>query len=421
MRKIRNLLFLLLITAVCALTLASCGSDAELSLLDEAMPQLVYVLGDELDLSGGRLQVKDGDEITEIAMTDNGVTVSGFDSNKLGEQTVTHSYGGSSVTLTVTVVEKVQALDVTTDYLVGDGFNLSTGKLKITRDDGSSYTVVLNNEKVSVTGFDSSEAGSCPVTVTYSSGSETFTLKLDTTVHAIEDVSFTPPSKITYKSHDGGIDLTGGILTLEGKGGELKRDVAITAGMISDFDLGAVDEQTSPLDQTVKVTYLGHSFSYGIKITYTGVTKFIENAPAAAGLDFSKDFNVEGVEEPKISEELGELTVELMTIYNNMSPAERVLIPKDTVLSVARCAMLYSLNVWGEDVGRFEGAFEFSEGALALTCESAEAVAAAVEKLKDEDSPLFTLPPVMAGIVDILGEEIFFYEYLFGDFAVADV
>lgn len=420
MKNYRKLLHLLLILAVCVLTAVGCGSEPELSVSDEQLPQQIYVLGQDLDLSTGKITVKNGDEVTDLAMNAEGVSVSGYDKNTLGEQTVTLTYDGATVSFKVTVVPRMQAVDVTCDYLIGDSFNTAKGKLKITRNDGSSYNVVLNDSKITVTGFDSETAGNCPVTFTYKSGNDTYTAELITTVHPIDEVVFVKPNKVTYKSHDTGLDLSGGLLTLKGKGGELKKDVALTIDMTEGFNLGAVNETNSPLDQEVEVHYLGQTYTFDIKITYTDVTRFTVGSAQMADLDFSHDFLENEEYEPEISKTLGELALHLMTLYADMSPAERALIPLENTLSVARCAMLYGLNIWGDDVDNFAGAFEYEEGQLSLICESAEAIEAAVEKLKVSDRPLFTAPPVMASIVELLADEIFFYEYYFGDFAVAD-
>lgn len=63
-----------------------------------------YARGEELDLTGGVLLVTYSDgNITTVDMTDPGVTTSGYDAQKNGEQTVTVSYSGQSSTFTVSV------------------------------------------------------------------------------------------------------------------------------------------------------------------------------------------------------------------------------------------------------------------------------------------------------------------------------
>ena len=66
-----------------------------------------YKQGEDLDLSGLTVTAvySDGSR-TEIQAGEGGYTVSGYDADTAGTQTVTITYGGESVTFTVTVAEK---------------------------------------------------------------------------------------------------------------------------------------------------------------------------------------------------------------------------------------------------------------------------------------------------------------------------
>ena len=414
MKRICKLLFMVLLIAASVFALASCGSDVELSLKDDAMPQLVYVKGSELSLEGGVLNVKDKDEVSTVEMTSDEVSVSGFDKDKLGEQTVTLTYKGATVTFTVTVVERMQAVDVTVDYLVGDKLDLDTGRLKITRDDGSDYTVILKSEKVALSAFDSSTVGDKTVTATYTSDGVSYTASFTATVHAIESVTLHKPNKVSYNSHDEAIDLAGGFLTLSGKGGTLTKDVALDADMISGFDLGAVNKTNTPLDQTVTVTYQGGTYTYDIKILYTSVTEFKSSVPTFAGLDYSTDVI------PEVSEAQGKLAVEMMTLYLDMSPAEKSLISKSDTLLLARTAMLYGMDTWEADMAVFENAFGAEYGEFRFYCKTEKAVAQAIEDLKVEDRPILTLSGFLGDLIEYFAEEEFVGGTYFGDYTMFD-
>lgn len=421
MKMAKKLLFLLIVAALCALALVGCGGGATIALKDDAMPQLVFVLGEDIDLSGGRLALTDKNGTTDLAMDAEGVTVSGYDKNTLGEQTVTVSYGKSSVQLKVNVVERMQAVDVATEYLVGDQFNRATGKLKITRNDGSTYTVVLNSDKVKVEGFDSTAEGECEVTLTYTSGSDSFSTKLNVGIYDPDDVTFVKPNKVTYKSHDEGLDLSGGYLTLKALNGKLEKDVKLTEDMLAEaFDLSEVTKENSPLTKAVVINFGGKEYSFDVVITYTSVTEFKANAHLTHDYDFTVDFLENESLEPAITDEVGEMALELMRLYSEMSPAEKSLISKKDTMSVARTAMLYALNAWSDEIELFEDAFTFSQGQLMLTCVNEAAVREAIELLADTDRPIYDLPAVMGSIVSSFEEEVFFYEYNFGDFGVAD-
>lgn len=391
-------LMLCMLTLICA-----CGKkNVDIAIKDNAMPQSVFVLGEELDLSSGVLVVNVDGKQTEVAMNAEGVTVTGFDKNTLGEQKITVSYMDKSVELTVTVVARMQVVDFTADYLVGDTLDLSAGRLKITRNDGSNYTVILKSDKVKVEGFDSATAGTKALTATYTAGSESYTASFGVTVHQVETVTLTKPTKVTYNSHDAGIDVKGGLLTLSALGGKLKKDVVVTEDMIEGFDLSAANDTNSPLTQTVNVKYDNKLYPYEIVIKYSSVSKFKSAAEMAASFSWS------GEDVPEIEEADGELALELMRLYLDMSPAEQVLLTREETLNMARVAMIYGFNQWGEDIYEFEGAFTLTDGQFEIQCTDRASVEAAIEKLEVADRPIYALYDVLSGMIETFKEETLF-------------
>ena len=401
MKRTLKILIVTLLAAVFAFSLASCGKKVkgELSVKETAMPQSVFVLGEDIDLSSGILVINNKGTTTEVPMNAEGVTVSGYDKNTLGTQTVTVTYMDKSVELTVTVVERMQVVDHTADYLVGDTFDLSGGRLKITRNDGTNYTVMLKSDKVTVDGFNSSTAGEKNVTVRYTSGSDVYTTSVKVNVHNVEKVELTRPTKITYNSHDEGVEVAGGILTLSALNGKIKKEVTVTEDMIRGFDLTAVNKTNTPLNQTVNVEYDGKLYPFDIVITYTSVTEFKSNAHVVEGLDWTKE------EAPVISEEQGTVALAMMELYLDMSPADQALLTREETLNMARTAIVYGFDVWGNDVLEFEGAFGVEYGAFTLYADSEEAIERAIELLADTDRPLITLYPIINGIVSVFGSE----------------
>lgn len=419
MKKFATIALLLLMVMASVFVMTACDDPqsssndvSKISVEETGMPQLVYIQGQDLDLSNGMLTVVKDGQPQELPLNSEGVTVSGFDKNKLGDQTITISYGGSTTQITVTVVERMQAIEFTTDYLVGDSFDTTLGRLKITRDDGSNHTVTLNGNGVSITGFDGSKAGKQTLTATYVNGAENYECKFEVTVHAVDTVEFTAPKKVNYNSHESGLDLTNGYFTLTGNNGALTRTVSLTEEMISGFDLTAVNRENSPVTQTLSVSYGGKSYNYDVKLTYTSISFFKAEAVAFAALDWN------GAEIPTISAELGELSLELMEAYLDLSPAEKAYITKDESLSVARAALMYGMDVIGDDLDALEPAFVISGGELEFTCESPEAVEAAVEILENDDSDLYRISPIMVSLVEEFAEEQVVDGLLFGEFGM---
>ena len=87
MKRTLKILIVTLLAAVFAFSLASCGKKVkgELSVKETAMPQSVFVLGEDIDLSSGILVINNKGTTTEVPMNAEGVTVSGYDKNTLGE------------------------------------------------------------------------------------------------------------------------------------------------------------------------------------------------------------------------------------------------------------------------------------------------------------------------------------------------
>ena len=312
MKKFATLALVVLMLVASVFVMSACQdpqtqTDAgKISVEETGMPQLLYVQGQDLDLSNGMLTVEKDGQKQEIPLNSEGITVTGYDKNTLGNQTITIAYGGQTTQITVTVVARMQAVEFTADYLVGDAFDFGMGRLKITRDDGSNHTVLLNGNGVTINGFDGTKAGKQTLTATYANNGETYECKFEVTVYAVDNVTFTAPKKVNYNSHEAGIDLTDGYFTITGNNGALVRTVAIDEDMVEGFDLTAVNEENTPFTQSLKVTYGGKEYSYDIKLTYTAISRFKKDAVAFAELDWN------GAEIPTISIELGELALELM-------------------------------------------------------------------------------------------------------------
>ena len=426
MKNFSKIALFLMMLVVSLLVMASCQNgngnivdipdSGSISVAEDGMPQLVYVVGEEIDLSNGVLTIDTGDEVKEIPLNSEGVTVSGYDKNKVGDQVVTITYGNHTTQITVTVVERMQAIEIVTDYLAGDALDLSKGRLKITRNDGTNYTVILGNEKVTLSGYDPAKVATQTVTATYDSGDGVYECKFDVTVHAVESIKFNPPKKVAYKSHENGQDLTGASFTLTGNGGALVREVAVTENMVSGFDLSAVTEENSPVTQKVTVTYDKKEYSYDVTLTYTDISLFKKNSSLFTNVDLGLD---EDQEEPvMIDTELGELALEMMEIYLDLSMADRSYITDAECSDTAGVAMMYGYQIMDDDFISMEDAFIIYQGELYLTCESPEAMEKAIEKLEDYDNDIYRATPIIAGIILELTDLEVIEGVTFGEFGV---
>ena len=405
MKKITKFIVMILVIATMLFTVVSCNKKkGELTVKEDAMPQLVHVLGEDLDLSAGTLIYSKGKKSAEVPMNAEGVEISGYNKDQLGEQTVTLTYEGASTTITVTVVARMQVVDFTADYLVGDEFDKSKGRLRITQNNGTSYTVNLNNANVTIEGFDSANAGmGKTLTAKYTGTSETYTATFAVNVHAVDNVTLQAPNKKAYSSHNTTLNLDGGRIILSGNNGALTREIKLTdtSVTVSGFNPAAASENTPTLTQPICVKYGGVDYFYDIKITYTSVSMFNDHAYQFAGFDWDSD------EAPVISKELGEFALDLMEMYVELATADAILISQEDLLNVARVAVYYGYTAWVEDVLRFEGAFGYGYDdyyesySIFVTCETYEAVVNAIRELKVEDRDLYRMYRQLTKICEI--------------------
>ena len=147
-----------------------------------------YELGEALDLSGLTVTAvySDGTR-TEIPAGEDGYTVSGYDPNAVGPQTVTVSYGRKTAEFTVTVtasgepqeptLEKIELSgDVKTEYSQGEALDLSGLTVTAVYSDGSRTEIQAGEGGYTVSGYDPDTVGEQTVTITYGGESAAFTV-----------------------------------------------------------------------------------------------------------------------------------------------------------------------------------------------------------------------------------------------------
>jgi len=396
--------------------LAGCTESSntiEIFIQSSQAPRLTYVQGQELDLSHGVLTVAEGGEQRSLPLDNADITVTGYDKNTLGTQTVTVTYKGVTTTFEVTVVPRAVAENFETNYFIGDSFDSSKGRLKIARDDGSTFTVNMNSEKISVKSFDPAKEGATTVTVIYKDGDVTYECSLDITVHKAASVSLTPPKKTAYASHETELNLSGGYLTVEAAApSTFSKYVNLTADMVSGYDPSKVTiaDRNTPVTQVLTITYAGQSFEFPITVSYSTVYLVESVSKELAYLDWTQE------EIPEYTNEQGELATDALKAYLAMSPADRALIEKETLLAVVRPATVYLNTIYFESTENFADAFEITpEGYINIVGKSYKAVQDALNLLKDPADLFNTTAEILVEIKEEFATEILFGTLPFGD------
>ena len=404
------LLFVSLISVMLllAMTLTSCGSEvSDIVIKDSNKPRTTFVQGQELDFSNGILTViVDGSE-SNIPLTDPQVSITGYDKNTLGKQTVTVSYQEKSTTIEVNVVARMVADGYKTNYFVGDTFDNTQGRLKITKDDGKTTTVNLNSEFVTVKSFNSTTAGDNAVTVVYNDGTVSYEATFTVKVYAISEVVFTKPRKSVYSSHDAELSLAGGYFTVKASGTDLSTPVPLTVDMATGFDLSAATpaHRVDPLKQTVVFTYAGQSFDFEISILYSGVSVVKDAAKALA------DIEITG-RDVEISPELAAIAIDAANEYFKLTTARKELIDEEDVLKVMRPAAICVYRAFLEASGKFSDTFtvDTKSGNLDIKSESYTQLKAAIVDFEKASDPFNVYASILNGMKEEFADVLLFTE-----------
>ena len=377
----------LILSVAGLLVLTGCGSgakDVQIYVAKADMPRVEYVEGQELDLSDGRLTIITNGEESKLPLVSDQITVTGYDKATVGEQVLTIQYGEYTTTITVTVEARAVAENFETKYFVGDSFNKTMGKIRITTDEIKHFTVNMNDAKVSVVDFDSSVAGPATVTVLYNDGQNSYYCQFSVTVYEESNVEFSAPYKVKYNSNDAGLDVNGGFFTVTSSDSKLTKQVPLTAEMVSGFDLSAatMEDRVTPKNQTLTVEYLGKTFTYDIQITFKGpsvVTYHYENT--LSKIDW-QDAKLNG-----LSEDVSAAALDAITEYFKMTEAQRAQLSAETRSVVGRAGAIAAMSAFNTELKKYSKTISMNAtGNLYFICESYEQTAADLEVLNDPDS-----------------------------------
>ncbi len=387
---------LLLIGALMAFV--GCNKVESISVDRNNLPQTKFVLGTEPDLSKMLLTV-DG---TTIPLDSEGVTVSGYDKDRPGDQTLTVTYGGKTTEFTVTVVPRFQAAQKYV-YFLDETFADAQPRLNVTRNDGTTFTVTADD--LTVTGFDSSEpAETLTVTAACEEGGVHYEGTFDVSVVS-PTVTFRKPIATAYGSHESELDLMGASLRLQSPDGSTTRYVSLTDLETEGFRPQDVTAQNPEETQTITVYYRGRQMgSFDVTVTYSDVSQFKDAAKQLDALDWNC-YRYPTAEDPGMAypadadETLTALARNMLTMYLGFSDEKASYISQEELNAVARLAVVCAYNEWMQTVeAAFADVFTVSEtGELAFACQTYAAAQAGAAKLKDDaDADMQTLQTLTA-------------------------
>ena len=408
--------FSLVLAVVCLSMMFGCGGDpvdqptstTEVFIEKSLQPRLLYVEGQELDLTKGALTaVKDGEQI-RVPLNDAAVSVTGYDKNKIGNQTLTVTYDGKSTTLTVGVIARMVVENVESSYFTGEKFNSAKGRVKIANDNAETSYVNMNSEFITVKSFDSSNSGKVPVTIEYREGDTAYECTFNVDVYEPDTISFTKPKKNEYLNHEKELNLAGGYLSIKAKSpSTFSKSISLTADMTSGYDPDAVTkaDKGTPVSQTVTVTYAGREWTFPITVSYSGVYIINDNADKIEGINLE----VEDISTIKIPTAAGEAAKEAISEYLLLSYSDKQLLDADLVLTYAKIAAFYVNTVdYINANNELSDAFIYTaNGQLGFVGKTYEAIEKAIEALNDPDSNYNKSASFLLAIKEEFGDEQF--------------
>ena len=408
MKKLSKLLIVAILAITCLLIVA-CGNVD--SIYFETEPRNTYVQGQEFTLDNSVLMAMSGGKSEPIDAAN--VTVTGYNKDQLGEQTVTITYEEQTVTLKVTVIPQIALEGITRDYFIGDSFDKSKGRLRIADENANIKSVNMSEASVTVEGFDSSTEGTKTLTVKYGDYSSKFTVN----VFVAETVELTAtPKKDFYYSHDTEFSVAGAYFTVTANNGSLTRMIEATPDMVEGFrpSDATIENLDSDLKQVVKFNYLGKTFDFKITIRFSGVS-----------LILLRSEELKGVDADSATAEQNEKALDALRKYVNLTPSDQKLIDKDLIQNLLNIGIPYGVKLFNDEAETFAETIKLQtvldtetnrlNGKINIVASSYEAVKRDLARLEEDD--VFFLN--IASTLYELKEE--FYRRKIGDKTVDEI
>lgn len=374
MKKFFKVGLIALMLALCIVAVTACDKETSKPSIGAVnVPDKAFIVGSELDLSGGTFVFSNGKEQQNISLTADGVVISGYDKNTAGEQTLTLTYSGVSATFKITLVQRMTVQPTVTEYIVGEQFD-NTGRLTVKQDDGEDLNLFLNNSKLTFSGFDSSTAGVKTVSVTYKDGNIEYNGSFDVTVYEATTARLNFPTKRIYKSHEE-LDITGGyiILSANAASGTINKIITLEESMVSGFDTSVVTDDKPTVTQTINVAYPGKNLSFTVSITLSDVTRIKRSAAALA--------NWQSANTPEQIQKQTKMSLDAVNLLLVLSEEEVNLLSAEEIFAVARPAAYYGKSLWDAEAAQFAKLFTVKNNTLSINCDEYEDAKAAFEDI----------------------------------------
>lgn len=224
--------------------------------------KLIYKIGESIDLRGGTVQtvMASGIATTPIAMSNQAVTIQGFDSSTEGAKEIKVTYEGFTKTFGITVVDELTGMVIVTlpnklEYKYGENLDLTGGTVALVKQTGTQKPV--NITKDMVTGYNPNKLGNQTLTITYEGFTQEFIVNVKDYISTLKVVA---PNKTQYEYGED-IDLTGATVSIIMASGKVEEKTDMTASMISGFNSKQEGKQV------ITVKYKGLQGNFQVTVT----------------------------------------------------------------------------------------------------------------------------------------------------------
>ena len=335
--------------------------DSIQSIEIKTKPKISYKYGEELDVTGGEINVIRSSGVTTVAITKS--MVSGYNPELLGNQELTVTYEGKQAKYTVNVQDYIKDIVIVKPnkliYKLNETKDLTGGQVQAIMASGTATSpVAMTDSQVVVSGYDTTSVGVKTITVQYKGFTKTFGITVEDNLSGM--IIKTLPTKLDYKYGES-LDLTGGTIEVTKESG-VKEIINMTSSMVSGYNSKIIG------NQTLTVTYEGITQQFSVNVKdYISKIKVIP--PTKTKYEYGEDIDLTGGKVSLVTasgriEETVDLTASMISGFESKKEGTQTIkvsykgfdssfniTVKDTVKSIYMASMPNKTSYkYGEDI-----------------------------------------------------------------------